>query len=188
MLDMGFEPQIRKIIEQIRPDRQVLMWSATWPKEVQRLAEDFLTNYIHVNIGAAGLHANHNILQIVDVCEDHEKEQKLAKLLEEIGCEPHNKILIFVETKKKADELTRLMRRDGYPAMCIHGDKQQKERDWVLGEVKKKFIFSRWNAFLSIFRQNNFIPSIFRRNNFIPSIFSRKLFYLLHLFGTIQST
>ena len=42
MLDMGFEPQIRKIIEQIRPDRQVLMWSATWPREVQQLANDFL--------------------------------------------------------------------------------------------------------------------------------------------------
>ena len=64
MLDMGFEPQIRKIIEQIRPDRQVLMWSATWPKEVRRLAEDFLTDYIHINIGAASLHANHNILQV----------------------------------------------------------------------------------------------------------------------------
>jgi superfamily II DNA/RNA helicase len=136
MLDMGFEPQIRKIIEQIRPDRQVLMWSATWPKEVRRLAEDFLTDYVHINIGSATLHANHNILQIVDVCEDHQKEQKLARLLEEIGCEPRNKILIFVETKRKADELTRLMRRDGYPAMCIHGDKQQKERDCVLGEFK----------------------------------------------------
>ncbi|QQP38305.1 Putative ATPdependent RNA helicase DDX5like, partial [Caligus rogercresseyi] len=109
MLDMGFEPQIRKIIEQIRPDRQ----------EVRRLAEDFLDDYLHINIGASTLHANHNILQIVDVCEDHQKE-----------------ILIFVETKRKADELTRLMRRDGYPAMCIHGDKQQKERDWVLGEFK----------------------------------------------------
>ncbi len=133
------------------------MWSATWPKEVRRLAEDFLEgDYIHVNIGASGLHANHNILQvmfffsetdvadnselvnfqIVDVCDEYQKESKLARLLEEIGCEPHNKILIFVETKKKADELTRLMRRDGYPAMCIHGDKQQKERDWVLGEFK----------------------------------------------------
>ena len=61
---MGFEPQIRKIIEQIRPDRQVLMWSATWPKEARRLAEDFLTDYIHINIGAASLHANHNILQV----------------------------------------------------------------------------------------------------------------------------
>ena len=137
MLDMGFEPQIRKIVEQIRPDRQVLMWSATWPKEVRNLAEDFLRDYVHINIGAHSLHANHNILQIVDVCEEHQKEQKLSRLLDEIACEATNKILIFVETKRKADELTRLMRRDGYPAMCIHGDKQQKERDWVLGEFKK---------------------------------------------------
>ena len=137
MLDMGFEPQIRKIVEQIRPDRQVLMWSATWPKEVRRLAEDFLLDYIHINIGAQSLHANHNILQIVDVCEEHQKEQKLSRLLDEIGCESTNKILIFVETKRKADELTRIMRRDGYPAMCIHGDKQQKERDWVLGEFRQ---------------------------------------------------
>merc|ERR1711887_423630 len=137
MLDMGFEPQIRKIFEQIRPDRQVLMWSATWPKEVKQLAHDFLhKDYIHINIGATDLSANHNILQIVDVCQEYEKEQKLAKLLEEIGCEQGAKILVFVETKRKADELTRLMRKDGWPAMCIHGDKQQKERDWVLGEFK----------------------------------------------------
>ena len=137
MLDMGFEPQIRKIVDQIRPDRQVLMWSATWPKEVRRLAEDFLQGeYVHINIGATELHANHNILQIVDVCDDHQKESKLARLLEEIGCQAGNKILIFVETKRKCDELTRLMRRDGFPAMCIHGDKEQKERDWVLGEFK----------------------------------------------------
>ncbi len=65
MLDMGFEPQIRAIVSQIRPDRQVLMWSATWPKEVRRLAEDFLEgDYTHINIGAQELHANHNILQV----------------------------------------------------------------------------------------------------------------------------
>merc|ERR1719400_2287977 len=130
MLDMGSEPQIRKIFEQIRPDRQVLMWSATWPKEVKQLAHDFLhKDYIHINIGATDLSANHNILQIVDVCQEYEKEQKLAKLLEEIGSDQSAKMLIFTETKRKADELTRLMRRDGWPAMCIHGDKQQKERD-----------------------------------------------------------
>jgi len=134
MLDMGFEPQIRKIIGQIRPDRQVLMWSATWPKEVRKLAEDFLSDYAHINIGSVGLSANHNIMQIVDVCEEHQKESKLARLLEEIGSQ--DKMLIFTETKRKADELTRLMRRDGYPAMCIHGDKQQREREWVLGEFK----------------------------------------------------
>ena len=48
MLDMGFEPQIRKIVSQIRPDRQTLMWSATWPKEVQALARDFLHHYYQV--------------------------------------------------------------------------------------------------------------------------------------------
>ena len=63
-----------------------------------------------------------------------QKENKLARLLEEIGSQ--DKMLVFVETKRKADELTRLMRRDGYPAMCIHGDKQQREREWVLGEFK----------------------------------------------------
>ena len=72
MLDMGFEPQIRKIIGQIRPDRQVLMWSATWPKEVRKLAEDFLQEYVHINIGSLSLSANHNIMQIVDICDEHQ--------------------------------------------------------------------------------------------------------------------
>lgn len=76
MLDMGFEPQIRKIIDQIRPDRQTLMWSATWPKEVRKLAEDYLGDYVQINIGSLQLSANHNILQIVDVCQEHEKENK----------------------------------------------------------------------------------------------------------------
>jgi len=57
-----------------QPDRQVLMWSATWPKEVQTLAEDFLNDYIQVNIGSLQLAANHNIMQIVEVCQEQEKE------------------------------------------------------------------------------------------------------------------
>lgn len=52
------------------------MWSATWPKEVRQLAEDFLKEYVQINIGALQLSANHNILQIVDVCNDGEKENK----------------------------------------------------------------------------------------------------------------
>jgi len=89
----------------------------------------------------------------VDVCDEYQKEQKLARLLEEIGCQPQNKIIIFVETKRKADDLTRyfeknaafdirdnesffseirLMRREGYPAMCIHGDsKKSVTGSWV---------------------------------------------------------
>lgn len=107
MLDMGFEPQIRKIIEQIRPDRQVVMWSATWPKEVQALAEDFLTDYIQINIGSMNLSANHNIRQIVDICQEEEKPHRIVKLLKEIipttnnSANNTNKIIIFVETKIK---------------------------------------------------------------------------------------
>ncbi|XP_031419842.1 probable ATP-dependent RNA helicase DDX17 isoform X2 [Clupea harengus] len=136
MLDMGFEPQIRKIVDQIRPDRQTLMWSATWPKDVRQLAEDFLRDSVQINVGALELSANHNILQIVDVCMETEKDNKLLQLMEEIMAEKENKTIIFVETKKRCDELTRRMRRDGWPAMCIHGDKTQPERDWVLSEFR----------------------------------------------------
>lgn len=74
MLDMGFEPQIRKILHQIRPDRQTLMWSATWPKEVRQLAQDFLGEYTQLNVGSLQLSANHNITQNVKVCQQHEKQ------------------------------------------------------------------------------------------------------------------
>ena len=60
----------------LQPDRQVLMWSATWPKEVCSLAEDFLREYLTVNIGSLSLSANHNILQIIDVCDDFQKDEK----------------------------------------------------------------------------------------------------------------
>lgn len=60
----------------MQPDRQTLMWSATWPKEVRQLAEDFLKDYVQINVGALELSANHNILQIVDVCMENEKDQK----------------------------------------------------------------------------------------------------------------
>ncbi|KAH6938064.1 hypothetical protein HPB50_006642 [Hyalomma asiaticum] len=136
MLDMGFEPQIRKIVEQIRPDCKTLMWSATWPKEVRSLAEDFLKDYIQGNIGALQLCANHRIVQIVDVCQESDKENKLLEPHKEIISEQDNKTLIFAETKKKVDELTRRMRRNGLPSICINGDKSQSDRDWVLNEFR----------------------------------------------------
>ncbi|KAJ3725902.1 P-loop containing nucleoside triphosphate hydrolase protein [Lentinula raphanica] len=135
MLDMGFEPQIRKIVSQIRPDRQTLMFSATWPKDVQKLASDFLTDMIQCNIGSMELTANHNITQIVDVCSDFEKRNKMINHLEKISSE-NAKVLIFVATKRVADDITKYLRQDGWPALAIHGDKEQRERDWVLGEFK----------------------------------------------------
>ncbi|EDW31057.1 GL15249 [Drosophila persimilis] len=141
MLDMGFEPQIRKIIEQIRPDRQVVMWSATWPKEVQALAGDFLNDYIQINIGSMNLSANHNIRQIVEICTEMEKPQRMVRLLKEIA--PTNnsanngsKIIIFVETKIKVEDILQIIRTEGYIATSIHGDKTQNERDSVLKDFR----------------------------------------------------
>ncbi|CAN0160152.1 unnamed protein product [Ectocarpus fasciculatus] len=134
MLDMGFEPQIRKIVSQIRPDRQTLMWSATWPKEVQALARDFLHHYYQVTVGSLELAANKDIKQIIECTEDFNKYRSLSKHLQQHG---HNgKVLVFVETKKGCDALTRSLRQDGYQARCIHGDKTQEERDYVLKDFK----------------------------------------------------
>ncbi|EIM82180.1 P-loop containing nucleoside triphosphate hydrolase protein [Stereum hirsutum FP-91666 SS1] len=132
---MGFEPQIRKIIGQIQPDPQTLMFSVTWPKDVQRLAADFLKNMIQCNIGSMELTANHNIKQIVEICSDFDKRGKLIKHLDQISAE-NAKVLIFVGTKRVADDITKYLRQDGWPALTIHGDKEQRERDWVLDEFK----------------------------------------------------
>ena len=97
------------------------------------------------------LAANHNITQITEVCSDFEKRNKLIKHLDQISSE-NAKVLIFVGTKRVADDITRYLRQDGWPALAIHGDKEQyvalfackamaniffrRERDWVLGEFK----------------------------------------------------
>uniref|UniRef100_A0A7S2WTL3 RNA helicase n=2 Tax=Mucochytrium quahogii TaxID=96639 RepID=A0A7S2WTL3_9STRA len=136
MLDMGFEPQIRAIVGQIRPDRQTLLWSATWPKSVQGLARDFLQpNYFQVNIGSHELHANKNIKQIVKVCSGTtEKMDEIFKTLDKQDRDA--KTIIFCETKRDCELLNSDLRRQRYPAMCIHGDKSQSERDRVIDQFK----------------------------------------------------
>jgi len=135
MLDMGFEPQLRKIASQIRPDRQVLMWSATWPREVQTLASDYLHKYYQVTVGSLDLAGNKDVTQVIDICTDQEKYSKLLKYLKE-NLSPKDRVLVFVETKKGCDMLTRSLRMDGFQARAMHGDKSQEERDWVLQQFK----------------------------------------------------
>ncbi|KAL5202581.1 hypothetical protein ABZP36_013533 [Zizania latifolia] len=137
MLDMGFEPQIQKILAQacIRPDRQTLYWSATWPREVESLARQFLQNPYKVIIGSLDLKANHSIHQIVEVISEHEKcPRYTCKLLSDLM--DGSRILIFFQTKKDCDKVTRQLRMDGWPALSIHGDKAQAERDYALTEFK----------------------------------------------------
>ncbi|CCG20663.1 Dbp2 protein [Candida orthopsilosis Co 90-125] len=137
MLDMGFEPQIRKIVDQIRPDRQTLMWSATWPKEVQALARDYLNDPIQVTIGSLELAASHTITQIVQVVTEYQKRDMLVKYLESALGDTSSKVLVFASTKRTCDDVTSYLRSDGWPALAIHGDKEQHERDWVLKEFRQ---------------------------------------------------
>jgi len=135
MLDMGFEPQIRKIVSQIRPDRQTLMWSATWPKEVKSMADSFTTDPYQVTIGSLEIRANKNIRQQFMFIEDFDKAREIQKILREKY--EGGRILVFSETKRNCDQVTQMLRRDGFNAKAIHGDKSQQERDWVLNEFKK---------------------------------------------------
>ena len=99
------------------------------------MLQDFLRDYIQVNIGSMELTANSNITQVVEVCSDFDKRNKLLKHLDQISNE-NAKVLIFVSTKRTADDITKYLRQDGWPALAIHGDKEQRERDWVLSEFK----------------------------------------------------
>jgi len=136
MLDMGFEPQIRKIVSQIRPDRQTLMWSATWPKEIQRLARDFCReDPVKLTIGSEELSINPDITQQIEVVGEYEKREKFMSWIRQ-ACSGNQKVLVFTETKRGADALCRELQYQQLSASAIHGDKEQRERDRTLHQFK----------------------------------------------------
>ncbi|CAI0402446.1 unnamed protein product [Linum tenue] len=140
MLDMGFEPQIRKIVEQVDMPpsgrRQTMLFSATFPKEIQRLASDFLANYIFLAVGRVGSSTD-LILQRVEYVQDADKRSHLMDLLHaQKQSEEQSLTLVFVETKKGADSLEYWLCQNGFPATTIHGDRTQQERELALRSFK----------------------------------------------------
>ncbi|XP_074307029.1 DEAD-box ATP-dependent RNA helicase 37-like [Silene latifolia] len=143
MLDMGFEPQIRKIVEQTdmppRGVRQTLLFSATFPKEIQRLASDFLGNYIFLAVGRVGSSTD-LIVQRVEFVHESDKRSHLMDLLHAQranGVQVKQSLtLVFVETKKGADALEHWLSINGFPATSIHGDRSQQERELALRSFK----------------------------------------------------
>jgi ATP-dependent RNA helicase DDX5/DBP2 len=111
------------------------MWSATWSKEIQAIAKDFLNDPMIVNIGSVELSANHKVHQKFLFIQENEKDKKLLEIIEEVM--DGSKILIFASTKKTCDDICKMLREDGWPSLAIHGDKLQSEREWVLKEFKK---------------------------------------------------
>lgn len=131
MLDMGFEPQIRQIVNEFylppKEKRQTLMFSATFPKEIQQLASDFLDDYIFLAVGRVGSTTDF-IQQRVEYCEESSKREMVLNLLNTIP----GLTLVFVETKRGADALEDFLIRQQYPATSIHGDRSQQEREEAL--------------------------------------------------------
>ncbi|KAK8004390.1 hypothetical protein PG989_004109 [Apiospora arundinis] len=132
MLDMGFEPQIRRIVEgEDMPgvdNRQTLMFSATFPRDIQMLARDFLKDYIFLSVGRVGS-TSENITQKVEYVEDIDKRSVLLDILHTHGA---GLTLIFVETKRMADSLSDFLINQNFPATSIHGDRTQRERERAL--------------------------------------------------------
>lgn len=89
-----------------------------------------------IRVGSLSLAANDNIRQIIQVCQEEEKETRIIKLLKEVAADRTNKIIIFVETKKKVEDVLKLIRREAFASASIHGDKSQMERDSVLNEFR----------------------------------------------------
>lgn len=119
MLDMGFEPQIRRIVEgeDMPPTagRQTLMFSATFPRDIQMLARDFLKDYIFLSVGRVGS-TSENITQKVEYVEDHDKRSVLLDILH---THAGGLTLIFVETKRMADTLSDFLINQNFPATAI---------------------------------------------------------------------
>lgn len=133
MLDMGFEPQIRRIVEQEGmpgvQDRTTLMFSATFPRDIQHLARDFLQDYIFLSVGRVGS-TSENITQKIEYVEDEDKRSVLLDILH--SNDINGLTLIFVETKRMADSLSDFLLGHNFPATSIHGDRTQRERERAL--------------------------------------------------------
>ena len=110
MLDMGFEPQIRDILKRVPRKRQTLMFSATWPEEVRRLAHDFLTKPIHIQMGNPrdGLVANEDVTQHLVLLRSVEEKDF---------------VLVFVARKNTCDFVANMLNRIGSP---MHSDRLVK--------------------------------------------------------------
>jgi len=138
MLDMGFEPQIRRIVETegmpaSMDGRQTMMFSATFPVQMQRMASDFMMDYVFVTVGRVGS-ASKDVGQVVEFVENQDKLDVLMNFLLTIE---EGLILVFVETKRSADYIEDVLCGKGFPACSIHGDKDQREREHALRSFKR---------------------------------------------------
>jgi len=136
MFDMGFSPQISAILTAVRPDRQTLLFSATFPKAVEKLARESLKYPIEVLVGGRSV-ASDSITQYAEVVEEEDKFLRLLQLLGE-HADDGKKVIIFVGTQNMADSIFEQLLRCGYVSLSLHGGKDQEDRDSTISDFKRK--------------------------------------------------
>ncbi|XP_029730158.2 probable ATP-dependent RNA helicase DDX43 [Aedes albopictus] len=134
MLDMGFEPQIRKLLLDIRPDRQTIMTSATWPPGVRRLAQSYMNNPVQVYVGTLDLAATHTVTQQIEVIDEEDKYMRVMNFVTNMG--PNDKVIIFCGRKTRADDLSSEFVLSGINCTSLHGDREQADREQALEDIK----------------------------------------------------
>jgi len=139
MLDMGFMPEIQKCTEDPnmpeKGKRQTLMFSATFPDDIQTAAQDFLHDYLFLTVGLVG-GACVDVEQTFHEVEKFSKRDKLEELMNDAARDPKERTLIFVQTKKNADFLASHLSQEGLPTTSIHGDRLQREREEALYDFR----------------------------------------------------
>jgi len=135
MLDMGFEPDIKKIMSYLPTQRQTAMFSATWPEEIRALAGQYLTKPVKIIIGSDDLTANSRVTQIVEVVDGREKDRRLTQLLTKYH-DQKNRILIFCLYKKEAARVESSLWNSGWNVTGIHGDMGQTQRTQAFNNFK----------------------------------------------------
>ena len=132
MLDMGFLPDLKRILNLLPKQRQSLMFSATFSNDIKKLAEDFLTSPTLVEVARSNA-ASENVTQKIFKVAQDDKHGVLAELLRQENVQT----IVFTKTKLTASRLARMLQRDGIAADAIHGDKSQQERIQALDAFKQ---------------------------------------------------
>lgn len=130
---MGFEPQVMRIVDNVRPDRQTVMFSATFPRQMEALARRILSKPIEVQVGGRSVVCK-DIDQNIVVLED---EMKFYKLLELLGMyQEKGSVIVFVDKQENADAVLKDLMKAGYPCMSLHGGIDQYDRDSTINDFK----------------------------------------------------
>lgn len=133
MLDMGFLPDIRNIVNEMPRERQTLFFSATITPEISALVSDFLNDPVSVSVRTA--ETTDHVEQ--DVIEARDKMHKLELLTDMLQLDGYDKVVVFGETKFGVQRLSDHLVKSGIPSVAIHGNKNQSQRQRALDQFKQ---------------------------------------------------